>query len=255
LITVHQQYGAHVGDGREPAPAPPKRFYRSFPNSPNASRINLAADYDVPETSVSTLFSPSRSSTPTEDFDSDDSGPVDCIPTNDGLPVHKADEPAPSRLSIWMSGVKAALTRFWKGFNDFMTVPLWAALLSLIVALAQPLQHALKEHMQPVKGALESAGNCSIPVTLIVLGAYFYATPQRENNTKPLSRHKKHPQTLFAKVKGVFQRKPTTPQATMPGETATVIIAVASRMFITPMLLLPFLALSTRLSLQEVFDE
>ncbi|KAJ6466560.1 hypothetical protein C8R47DRAFT_1326210 [Mycena vitilis] len=52
----------------------------------------------------------------------------------------------------------------------FMTVPLWAALASLVVACVQPLQHALDAHMQPVKGAVTSAGpgNCSIPLTLIV---------------------------------------------------------------------------------------
>ncbi|KAL0574161.1 hypothetical protein V5O48_007789 [Marasmius crinis-equi] len=55
-----------------------------------------------------------------------------------------------------------------------MTVPLWAALLSIIVALVPPFQHALDEHIRPVKGALTGAGNCSIPVTLVVLGAYFY---------------------------------------------------------------------------------
>lgn len=61
-----------------------------------------------------------------------------------------------------------------------MTVPMWAALLSLIVACVRPFQHALQDHMQPVKGALVAAGNCSIPVTLVVLGAYFH-TPPPEN--------------------------------------------------------------------------
>ena len=60
-----------------------------------------------------------------------------------------------------------------------MTVPLYAAFLSLIVALIPPFQHALNMHVKPIKGALEAAGACSIPVTLVVLGAYFY-TPSKE---------------------------------------------------------------------------
>jgi hypothetical protein len=66
------------------------------------------------------------------------------------------------------------LKKFGKGFLQFMTMPLYAALASFIVALTPPLQHVLSEHVQPVKGFLASAGSCSIPVTLVVLGAYFY---------------------------------------------------------------------------------
>ena len=69
------------------------------------------------------------------------------------------------------------LKKFIKGFLQFMTMPLYAALASLIVALTPPLQHVLSEHVQPVKGFLASAGNCSIPVTLVVLGAYFHQEP------------------------------------------------------------------------------
>jgi len=66
-------------------------------------------------------------------------------------------------------GVKTALLRV----NDFMTIPLWAALSSIVVALLPPLQHLMIAHLSPVKGFLESAGGCSIPITLVVLGAYF----------------------------------------------------------------------------------
>ena len=66
------------------------------------------------------------------------------------------------------------LKKFSNGFFQFMTMPLYAALASFVVALTPPLQHALSEHVQPVKGFLASAGSCSIPITLVVLGAYFY---------------------------------------------------------------------------------
>ena len=59
-------------------------------------------------------------------------------------------------------------------------LPLRASILSLIVACVAPLQSAL-ERIAPVKGALGAAGNCSIPLTLVVLGAYFYSEPQEED--------------------------------------------------------------------------
>jgi len=75
----------------------------------------------------------------------------------------------PAKKSIF-----APLKRAWHAINGFMTPPLWAALLSLVVACVQPLQHFLDQHFPPVKGALSAAGSCSVPVTMVVLGAYFY---------------------------------------------------------------------------------
>lgn len=70
------------------------------------------------------------------------------------------------------------LHAFGRGFVQFMTMPLFAALASIIVAITPPLQHFLDERVHPVKAFLTAAGNCSIPVTLIILGAYFYQEPQ-----------------------------------------------------------------------------
>ncbi|CAO1618001.1 unnamed protein product [Parajaminaea phylloscopi] len=59
----------------------------------------------------------------------------------------------------------------------FMTAPLWAAVLSLVVALIQPLQRFL-DSIEPLVGALQTSGACSIPLTMIVLGAYFVEDKQ-----------------------------------------------------------------------------
>lgn len=59
----------------------------------------------------------------------------------------------------------------------FMTAPLWAAVLSLVVALIQPLQRFI-DSIEPVVGALQTSGACSIPLTMIVLGAYFVEEKQ-----------------------------------------------------------------------------
>ncbi|THH06131.1 hypothetical protein EW145_g4298 [Phellinidium pouzarii] len=70
------------------------------------------------------------------------------------------------------------------GFVAFMTAPLWASLLSLIVALVEPLQHLIENEIPPLKNAIEIAGLCSVPLTLIVLGGYFYTPPSASDSER-----------------------------------------------------------------------
>jgi predicted permease len=165
------------------------------------------------------------------------------------------------------------LGRVWRTFNEFMTVPLWAAILSLIVACVPPLQHALEQHMRPVKGALSQAGNCSIPLTLVVLGAYFY-TPKDTVEGGPAARERalttvRSSGSLFDSVRDIFKLKRSHQRGRLngsassvalqpqsrPGETKTVVIAILSRMIIVPMLLMPLLAVSTWYDWHAVFAE
>ncbi|PWN26693.1 hypothetical protein BDZ90DRAFT_227476 [Jaminaea rosea] len=66
----------------------------------------------------------------------------------------------------------------------FMTPPLWAAVLSLVVALIQPLQRLL-DSIDPLVGALENSGACSIPLTMLVLGAYFIEDKKAVKKSMP----------------------------------------------------------------------
>lgn len=196
---------------------------------------------------------------------------------DEGISTHrrrrKFTEPASSWQQSYIRRLRNRTYKLWLKLSDFMTVPLWAALLSLIVACIPPLQHALDEHVQPIKGALAMAGNCSVPVTLVVLGAYFYTPPdpsaRPDHRTLPsanLPRERSVSSTshtsLFDNVRDMFSMKRRTHNRAVansapqrPGETKTVIVAVLSRMFITPLLLLPLIALSARFDLQQVFDE
>jgi predicted permease len=133
----------------------------------------------------------------------------------------------------------------WVLLNGFMTAPLWAALASIVVACVAPLQHLFKDHMHPVKGALTNAGNCSIPTTLIVLGAYFYPPPPE--NASPLLDSGREKTT----GRRLSEKKP----AAYPGETKTVVIAIVSRMIVTPLLVLPLMALCAKFDWQIVFEE
>jgi predicted permease len=129
-----------------------------------------------------------------------------------------------------------------------MTVPLWSALLSLLVACIEPLKHALLNHLKPVDNAIASAGKCSVPLTLVVLGAYFYV-PDESTKTR----------TFLQLIRDIFRRKNPLSQENQikpnPGETKTVFLAVASRMVITPLLLIPGMALATKNDWHEVLQE
>lgn len=173
----------------------------------------------------------------------------------------------------------------WNVFNEFMTVPLWAALLSLIVALVPPLQHTLDVHLQPIKGALNASGACSIPLTLVVLGAYFYTPPEKGEDIpltgEPVSghsedydaqsdsshmhlRHESSHSSIRSYFAGSlrsalrmsrFDRPKRREAVSRPGETRTVFTAVVARMFITPVVILPLMALAAKFDNPKIFDE
>ncbi|KAF8609325.1 hypothetical protein BDV93DRAFT_518164 [Ceratobasidium sp. AG-I] len=175
--------------------------------------------------------------------------------------------PTASRFQSLLRRARRRVVRFFKGLNEFMTIPMYAAVASLIVACVPVMQHALDKHMQPVKGALHNAGACSIPVTLIVLGAYFYrpAEPAAESangaNQDNYAGDRRVSTSSVATLVGswresihlrsLMRRSETPPQ--YPGETKTVFIAVLSRMVITPLVLLPLMAIFTTYDLHELF--
>lgn len=140
--------------------------------------------------------------------------------------------------------------------------------------------------MYPVKGALESAGECSIPVTLVVLGAYFYKEKDTSSKVKdviptrmegieeagvilngddvdggcrcevPSPSALDHCRDLFTKL-NPKKRSGTTEEGDAPllGETRTVWITVLSRMVLTPLILIPLMALAAKNDWHSVFEE
>ncbi|KAF8882416.1 membrane transport protein-domain-containing protein [Infundibulicybe gibba] len=229
-----------------PSPRRQTTFYNSFPNSPTQSRTDLPSIESVPGSSdASTFVSPAPS-------DSESDTEPSAAPATGTLPTHTTPVPVrrrstappapPAGFKAFLRRTRRRISRCWVGLNDFMTVPLWAALASLL----------------PIKGALSSAGNCSIPLTLIVLGAYFYPAPKEVVEGSGKAATTTAMSSLIRSVRKMFkgtkdQRRRPKPLKT--GETKTVIIAVASRMIITPMLLMPLMALSAKFDVQKVFDE
>lgn len=175
-----------------------------------------------------------------------------------------------------------------------MTVPLWAALFSFLVALVPPLQHLL-ESVEPVKGALKQAGQCSIPLTILVLGAFFFEDSPGPVGMPPISQdmpdHASVPSLQFVQhaqdaavaasetgtVAAAAVPAAALASAAMPHENTaplehaaaesvsapdkntytwrTIWAAVLSRMIITPILVLPILAYICLHSGHSVVDD
>ena len=212
-------------------------FYNSFPNTPRDSVLTLA-HYD------------SRVDSETDDE-------LLRLPTSGGvegsLMQHSPVQRRVHRLQKSIGGM-------WIAIKKFMTAPLWAALLSLVVAFIDPLKHALEHHMQPVNGAINTAGKCAIPLTLVVLGAYFH-DPQIDSDGATTSCTQKTGEvdaTIWQRFTRLFHAQPLETSMASdihPGETKTVVLAVLARMVITPILLVPFLMMAARFNWQAVFDE
>lgn len=226
-------------------------FYNSFPNSPNDSRTNLAA-YDA---------SPSSSSANNSDTEVEsDLENAEILPMHTPLLEHTHTHRRPT---TFFGRCVRGVGRIWATIRDFMTVPMWAALLSLIVACVQPLQHSLQFHMLPLNGAINAAGKCAVPLTLVVLGAYFYPPPLEGDlvNGTENGQSVQESKTAFQKIKKLFgSRSPSETslhreEQPKEGETKTVFLAVAARMIITPILLIPLVILATYYDFHAVFED
>ncbi|GAA5959586.1 hypothetical protein JCM3765_007206 [Sporobolomyces pararoseus] len=211
------------GEGREPPARKKKaRIFQSFPNTPaeslnggsRASSVYGAQGYEDDDEDASTLKKFGRG----------------------------------FNRRVWKP-----LKKFGRGLKDFMTVPLWAALLSLVVACIPPLQHTL-DKIEPLKASLRSAGACSVPITLITLGAYFYApsapattsminTPEDSPEARVI--HKSFSTQLLDRLRSPFaspgpsSSNSVSERRASSGANRTVIVAVLSRMIIVPLILIP----------------
>lgn len=144
------------------------------------------------------------------------------------------------------------LKRTWKGFYDFMTMPLWAAFLAFVIALTPPVQDLVANHMSPLRQALEMAGDCSIPLTLVVLGAYFYTPPPPGTVIPPLKERLRNV-IRFRRSQNPEESPVEKPKR--PGEKRVIFIAIASRQVICPLIVLPLMLAFVRFNVPPVFAE
>ena len=231
-------------------------FYNSFPNTPSSSVLTLGK-YDP-----RLVDSDSDNS----DTDAEDSE----IGLRHGLPTHSSVGVPQVRHSSVARGfqyVRRLTLRILVAISNFMTAPLWSAFFSLVVAFIEPVKHALEYHLQPLNGAINTAGKCAVPLTLVVLGAYFHdptedGTEPKTLNASNLSKTKTH-RTIWQHLSDLSRlhlpQSPKTHQKPdklpRPGETKAVILAVLARMIITPILLTPILVLAATFDWHAVFEE
>ena len=147
----------------------------------------------------------------------------------------------------------------WRKVNDFMTPPLWASVLSLIVALIQPLQHLLGVQMRPIRAAITQAGDCSIPLTLVVLGAYFHHPPEKSEMPPPESNGRQaslvdHLRRIFI-LEGLKKDDGIPTRARNRYEGKTVFVSILARMVVAPALLLPFVVIGRLQGYPQVIRE
>ncbi|KAF9480072.1 hypothetical protein BDN70DRAFT_878118 [Pholiota conissans] len=239
-------------------------FYNSFPNSPNESREQLPA-WDQGSAESSDVEEESQT------LRTRDTRQQENAQTT--LPVYnQVNLPHEHSLRHYIHTFFRHAKYIWIAFVTFMTVPLWAAVASLFVACFEPVKHSLEVHMAPLNEAISVAGRCAVPLTLVVLGAYFYTPPVTDADTFP-GKSSETARMKTAKWKSwildlvdrfCFWRPSRRNHASSlrpdvnrakPKETTTVVLAVAARMLITPLVLLPLIFLATKSDWHAVFED
>ncbi|KAG8753467.1 hypothetical protein FRC14_006012 [Serendipita sp. 396] len=186
-------------------------FFYSFPNTPAMSHVSLAPSRDM-------------------------HSPPPPLPLPE--PVAQAPVALVNRAKAWSSSTLASakpqLSKFWKAFNEFMTPPLYSALISLVVACIPPVQHALDVHMLPVKGAISMA---------VTSNSDDHGVDARMESGGLTD----EPASLAPPV--------TAKKGDHRGEARTVLVAILSRMIITPLIILPIMALVMTQTTMRLFDD
>ncbi|BGP48155.1 hypothetical protein JCM10450v2_004027 [Rhodotorula kratochvilovae] len=240
------------------------RMFRSFPTTPTAS--------------VYSASEPDAGSSASDDWDhttTDDEGEDAEWGAERGFGRRWLDGGRMVRVRRAARRAGHKVKRFWAKFSDFMTVPLWAAVLSLVVACIPPLQSTLNK-AEPLKAAIRSAGSCSVPITLVTLGAYFYRpSTAAAADTSPLRPAEREAPPSQRKPLRSFStavlRRLRNPWAPLPpssaaslargsgtgsgrGETRTVVVAVMTRMVIVPLVLIPLFAYYAKVTVNVADD-
>jgi hypothetical protein len=183
-------------------------------------------------------------------------------PEHEDVPVPAWSLPAPT----FVQRVMRAGGTIWRRTTAFMTPPLWASVISIAIALNQPIQHLFDGFLRPVRGAISQAGDCSIPMTLVVLGAYFHVPAGRsaqQSSGAPISGQRASFSSRLLRIfyphsesqNGVIRLESPETRPGNRGEGKTIFVVILARMFIVPLLLLPLVVLGALRGSPDVFQE
>jgi len=185
------------------------------------------------------------------------------------IPIFNSDEgsecedvpiPTSSPPTSFARRILRAGARTLRSIGGFLTPPLWASIMSLVVVLCQPLQHFIIGYLRPVRGTIAQAGDCSVPLTLIVLGAYFHRPPSPDE-AEPLGRRRITLTNRLRKIfdrdslEGLVHRESYAPWNEKQGEGRTIFVTILARMFVVPMLFLPLVVIGALRGSPSVFKD
>ena len=194
------------------------------------------------------------------------SGPEEAIPIANSDVDEYVPVPVWSRKKTFAQRVARAGGTVWRTVTKFMTPPLWASVASLVVALCQPLQHFINIYLKPFRGAVTQAGDCSIPLTLVVLGAYFHRAPNK-SKLPPSDDLESQRVTPLSKLRRIFSLESENQMGAIrlhtnasqlvrnSGGGRMIFTIILARMFVVPLLLLPLVVLGARRGSPGVFKE
>ena len=134
----------------------------------------------------------------------------------------------------------------WRAFLDFMTVPLWTSLLSFVVVLIPPLQRVIVS-FDSVTGAVEQLGQCSIPMSILVLGAYFSGSDAPGTDLVNRNSIIEEPMSEAQRKEIESWEKRVT--------WRTIVATCAARMIVAPLIILPAVAFLCLTNDSKIVDD
>ncbi|KAG0149834.1 hypothetical protein CROQUDRAFT_713729 [Cronartium quercuum f. sp. fusiforme G11] len=148
-----------------------------------------------------------------------------------------------TREKNWKALSKIFLIRFiiapLKGLYRFMTATLYSSLLAFIVVCIPQVQTFLGG-IEPLRSGLKFAGDVAVPLTLIVLGAYFHTPTKSENKIEQPSGSVE----VDAQEKGFgsLELEADTPDYSFSkSDRPTVFVGIVARQVFAPAVLIPVL--------------
>jgi predicted permease len=189
----------------------PERDISDVETTPLLTRaITMESDENTP------LYRSSPTPTPSEEYDSSPALQPSAPHSLDG---DLTSLPPPSTHPLLSNRLVPFLRFVWKEFLEFMNMPLWAMLVSILVALFPGLQHHLFFKKNGfIRGsviyAIRTCGDVSIPLILVILGAN-------------LANKDVH-------VPEEHQHETTDPKVPLSRRNKAIILAILTRMVIVP---------------------
>lgn len=152
---------------------------------------------------------------------------------------HREDIVKPA---LWKRGL-TKIQNFFKALHRSMNPTLYASIAAFLVVVIPKVQGFISS-IKPLKGGLEFAADVSVPLTMVVLGAYFH-NPKPEPSQIPgeseESDEHMEPEKPVMKARWNKFIQGLGP----PSERNTMLVGISARHFLTPLVVVPILYVVT----------